>query len=104
MPALTCSRLGQFSTRCAQACSHPGRHFGVDVQCHFGTCSRWAGFVKSIIMTMYRDLTGQGDKINRHNQVAAKIAEMTSEDKADSLSGVEWIFVGFLLQTVGAIL
>jgi hypothetical protein len=65
---------------------------------------RWAGFVKSVVMTMYRDLTGQEDKVNRHNRVAAKLAGMTPEDKADSLRGVEWVFVGFLLQTGGAII
>ena len=40
----------------------------------------------------------------RKNQIATKFAELEKEKKADSLSGLYYVFLGFVFQTVGAIL
>jgi hypothetical protein len=62
----------------------------------------WLEFAKSIRTAMWRDLTGQSESADRQNRVASRLAG--SEDKAISLRGVEWVFVGFVIQTLGAIL
>jgi hypothetical protein len=65
---------------------------------------KWAGFVKSVALSVWREIAGEGEKTARHNRVAALMAEMTPENKAESLNGIHWVFFGFLLQAIGALL
>src|SRR5690348_16966181 len=62
------------------------------------------GFVKSMVRMMWRKATRQNEKNLRNQRVAAAIAIMSPENKAESYTGVHWLFVGFVFQTVGAIM
>ena len=62
------------------------------------------GFVKSMCRMLWRMIFFQEQKTVRHNAVAAKFAALRPEEKGESLSGIQWVFVGFVLQTIGAAL
>jgi len=51
-----------------------------------------------------RKVTGKEDKSSRVQATAAVLSKLKDENKAESLHGLEWIFFGFVLQTLGAIL
>jgi hypothetical protein len=62
------------------------------------------GFVVSMIRMLGRLIIGQGKKNQEHSDVAAAFAELTPEKKGESLTGAHWLFIGFFLQTIGALL
>jgi len=51
-----------------------------------------------------RKLLRKEDKGARVQATAAILSKLKDENKAVSLHGLEWIFFGFVLQTLGAIL
>jgi hypothetical protein len=63
----------------------------------------WA-FNQSVLIMFARKIVGKDDMTARVNRVATKLAEMKPENKAESLHGLHWIFLGFVLQTIGALL
>jgi hypothetical protein len=64
----------------------------------------WWNFTLSIAKMFWRKLICQEDKNKRVEKTSAILAKLNDENKAESLHGLEWVFLGFILQTVGAIL
>jgi hypothetical protein len=64
----------------------------------------WWSFTMSIVVMFWRKITFAEAKSERVNKTAAALAGMTPENRAESLHGLHWIFLGFLLQTAGAAL
>lgn len=62
------------------------------------------GFVMSIMRMLGRLVIGRAKKNQEHADVAAAFGSLTPEKKGESLSGAHWLFIGFFLQTGGAIL
>jgi hypothetical protein len=62
------------------------------------------GFVVSVIRNAWLTLTGQKEKKALHAEIATKFASITAESRGESLYGIQWVFFGFFLQTVGAVL
>ena len=84
---------------------------GVIVSTH-GTylLTRWyhpfteGGFVASLRRMMWRKMRGKNEELSRHLRVTTALAKLRPEDKSRSLDGIYWVFVGFVLQTIGALL
>ncbi len=64
----------------------------------------WWNFTLSIAKMFGRKLIFREDKNNRVEKTVAILAERNDENKAESLHGLDWVFLGFILQTVGAVL
>lgn len=64
----------------------------------------WWGFNWSVLVMFWNKLTRSEDRITRINEVSTKLAAMSVENKAESLHGLHWVFFGFVLQTLGAVL
>jgi hypothetical protein len=63
----------------------------------------WA-FTVGVIQMFGRKLGGQGEYNKRVHDTAVILSRMRPEDKAESLHGLHWIFFGFILQTLGAVM
>jgi hypothetical protein len=57
-------------------------------------------FLKSTVKMFFRKAKRQ----ERINQVATALTEGKDEEKAKSLAGLQWVFLGFVLQAFGSIL
>lgn len=64
----------------------------------------WWGFNWSVLVMFGRKLIGRDDETTRINEVSTRLATMSAENKAESLHGLHWVFFGFVLQTIGAVL
>jgi hypothetical protein len=62
------------------------------------------GFFVSMLRMIGRSLIGRRDRNKEHAEVAAAFAELIDEKKGEILSGTQWVFFGFFLQTMGAVL
>jgi hypothetical protein len=58
------------------------------------------GFLWNILTLLFH----KADSQRRKNEIATKLAELEKEKKGESLSGLYFVFLGFVLQTIGAIL
>src|SRR5271165_4830666 len=61
-------------------------------------------FLKSIGRVLFGTATFQEKKDTLYINFATALAKLTPEDKAASLRGIYWLFLGFILQTIGATL
>lgn len=61
------------------------------------------GFTKSMARTII-GMIFEREKTERYIEVAGKFAKLKEENKGESLVGLHWVFFGFSLQTLGAIL
>lgn len=62
------------------------------------------GFIVSLRRMLWRKIMGRSEESARHLRVTSALAKLRPEDKARSLDGIYWVFVGFVLQTFGALL
>jgi hypothetical protein len=62
------------------------------------------GFLASLRRMIWRKLTGKRAELARHLRVSNALAKLKPEDESHSLDGIYWVFVGFVLQTFGAVL
>jgi hypothetical protein len=64
----------------------------------------FSGFIKSLVNMLGRAITGQQRRNELHVDIAAEFGKLNQEKKGETLSGANWLFVGFFFQTVGAVL
>lgn len=64
----------------------------------------WWAFNWSIILMFFRKLVGKDEKNQRIRMVLAALSNTKVEKKPESLLGLHWVFFGFILQTIGAVL
>jgi hypothetical protein len=62
------------------------------------------GFLASVIRSGLHRITGQKKKQDLHLEIETAFGGITKEKRGESLYGIQWVFIGFFLQTVGAIL
>ena len=62
------------------------------------------GFTISMARTISGMMFGERENTKRYIEIAGKFAALKEQDKGESFVGLHWLFFGFFLQTLGAIL
>ena len=62
------------------------------------------GFAKSVMRMLWLKASRRFEEDERKTKVESALGAMRKENKAKSLTGIYWVFIGFIFQTVGALL
>ena len=61
----------------------------------------FASFTRETLKLIVLTIFGKSDLVSLRAKVANQLGEITPEQKANSLIGIYWIFIGFVFQVLG---